>query len=69
MGFSPDSSYPDNPARPDHPAPHEGYYIDAHMPRPLEDVKEHIYPLADYLGIYRELVFHGIQRAQEMKYR
>tara|TARA_R110002020_G_scaffold207564_3_gene413162 strand:- start:346 stop:1248 length:903 start_codon:yes stop_codon:yes gene_type:complete len=69
MGFSPDSSYPDNPARPDHPAPHEGYYIDAHMLRPLETAKDHIYPLADYLGIDRELILIGIHRAQAMQHR
>jgi hypothetical protein len=67
MGFTPDKKYPNNLARPDHPPPNEGYYIDAHLPRPLEAVKKHLYPLLDYLDISYNIIDRGIELSKRMR--
>ena len=66
MGFTPDKSYPNALARPNHPPPHETYYIDSHLLRPLERYKEHIYFLLDYLGLDHSLIETGINLSKEM---
>jgi len=66
MGFTKDKKYPDNLARPNHPHRHEEYYIDAHLPRPLEKVKQYIYPLLDYMGLPYDLIDVGINLSQRM---
>ena len=66
FGFTEDKKYPDNLARPQHPGPHEDYYIDSHMLRPLEKAKQHIVPLTKYLGIDPFLIDIGITKSQEM---
>ena len=59
MGFTKDKKYPE-PVR-------VGHYIDAHLLRPLQEVKEHIYPILDYLDLPRSLIDQGITLSQKMK--
>ena len=59
MGFTKDKKYPDTVRG--------GLYIDAHLLRPLQDVKEHLYPILDYLDLPKSLIDEGIKLSQSMK--
>ena len=65
MGFAADKTYPNNLARPNHPPPNEGNYIDAHCPRPLQNYSHHIVRLARYLRLDPRLMQTGVYLANE----
>jgi hypothetical protein len=65
MGFGGDKSYPNNMAHPLHHNPHEDYYIDSHLLRPLQQYKDHIIPLIKYVGVSEELIELGIRKSEE----
>jgi hypothetical protein len=44
----------------------EGYYLDAHCLRPLQNFKTQINPITEYLNIPRELIDLGIKKSQEI---